>query len=77
MQKINLNNCPTKAPCLKCTERHPGCHSNCGKYLDFRRDLDTYNAMQREDHGIDYVTDALRKKISAVYRNRTKGSTDQ
>lgn len=23
------------APCLNCTDRELGCHSKCGKYLDF------------------------------------------
>ncbi|MBO7712381.1 MAG: hypothetical protein J6S85_02735 [Methanobrevibacter sp.] len=29
-----------KSPCKDCPERYIGCHSACGKYKDFRKQLD-------------------------------------
>lgn len=31
-------------PCLDCEERHPGCHSECEKYLEYRKKLDEARA---------------------------------
>lgn len=29
------------SPCLSCCDRHIGCHSECGKYLAYREELQT------------------------------------
>jgi len=26
-----------KSPCLNCPDRHPGCHSTCDKYQQFKQ----------------------------------------
>lgn len=36
------------APCKDCPVREPGCHSCCEKYIEFREDLDLYNALLRD-----------------------------
>lgn len=37
-----------QSPCRNCTERVLGCHSECDLYLTFRRALDRYNELYRE-----------------------------
>ena len=37
-----------EAPCKDCPARTPGCHSCCEKYLEFREDLDVFNALVRD-----------------------------
>lgn len=32
-----------KGPCLDCDERYIGCHSDCPKYLEYRKKLDEEN----------------------------------
>lgn len=29
-------------PCKDCRDRHPLCHSDCAKYLDYRKQIDAY-----------------------------------
>ncbi len=29
-----------KAPCLDCPQRAAACHAGCGRYLEYRRNLD-------------------------------------
>lgn len=31
-------------PCMNCTKRYPGCHSECAAYLAMRAKLDAQNA---------------------------------
>lgn len=31
-----------KGPCCSCTDRHVSCHSDCEKYLEWRKDYDKY-----------------------------------
>lgn len=42
-----------KAPCLKCEERHPNCHSTCEKYVSYRKDLDKYNLLKQKEKAIN------------------------
>ena len=37
-----------ESPCFECPAREPGCHSRCEKYIEFREDLDLFNALCRE-----------------------------
>ena len=73
----NQGFCPVIAPCMDCQKRWTKCHSECEEFLAFRIELEAYRAMQRKERGLDFVTDAIRKKISAIYQNRTKVSLDQ
>lgn len=42
-----------KGPCLGCATREPGCHARCPKYLEFRTELDMYNAIERDQANAD------------------------
>lgn len=37
-----------KSPCYNCDERAVGCHSECDLYLTYRRALDKYNELYRQ-----------------------------
>ena len=40
-----------QGPCLGCESRHPGCHSECEKYKDYRKALDSIK--KPDDGGAD------------------------
>lgn len=31
-----------QSPCLNCAERQTGCHAICGRYRDFKADMESY-----------------------------------
>ena len=37
-----------QSKCRFCKDRYPGCHSSCKSYIDFRKELDTYNENLRD-----------------------------
>lgn len=47
------------SPCKGCEERHDLCHSECEKYLEFRRKKDEENAMWQERCQIGYTLHRL------------------
>lgn len=56
------------APCYRCVDRHANCHSECKKYLDFRKIQDKANlkkATERSisfsDKGFGYYSEAEKK----------------
>ena len=38
-----------QAPCKECKDRILGCHSTCKKYLSYRKELNNYNAMVKNE----------------------------
>lgn len=60
-----------ESPCLRCAARSPLCHSSCENYLDFRADLDLWNALQRMSKGeqevLSYRFD-VKNKLRKKYR---------
>ena len=44
-----------KAPCLKCEERNPGCHSGCEKYIKYKEKQFEYNQLKAKERMIDNV----------------------
>lgn len=41
------------APCYKCPDRHYRCHSECGKYADYRKKCDERIELQRQQAEIN------------------------
>ena len=37
------------SPCKNCKERHIGCHSDCGRYLDFQIEIKEYHKMVSDE----------------------------
>lgn len=66
--------------CRDCAERHPGCHSDCAKYQEFREALRS-NKLSRYGESViqSYIMDKTRKGANLeakkpsgnrTYRNR-------
>lgn len=53
-----------KPVCKDCTERHPGCHDNCGRYIAAKEEYHAQkNAIYREKAAeSEYMSAVLRKK---------------
>lgn len=57
------------SPCYNCTDRHPRCHAECGKYLDWAaaneerkmRERPPYTVGCEENH-TKYAREAVRQK---------------
>lgn len=45
----NLGLTPVQAPCKGCADRHTGCHTDCTRYIAFRREADRYKQEQSKD----------------------------
>lgn len=66
--------------CSDCAERHPGCHSDCAKYQEFREALRSSKLSRYGESVIDsYTMEKIRKGAnleakkpsgSRTYRNR-------
>lgn len=57
--------------CKDCTERHPGCHGTCEKYIQQKADLDAAKAEARKKYEISQGLNAYRYDgISKICRNR-------
>ena len=58
MSKNNTTFLPqfTDSPCLDCPDRHPSCHSECEKYLEFRKRQNKKNHLQRKKAYYDRLT---------------------
>lgn len=49
-------------PCLDCKERILGCHTGCGKYIEFRKSLDDYNIAVKKmnrDEARDFLIEQI------------------
>ena len=58
--------------CLDCTERHKHCHSECSKYIEWKREHDIKVAKLRKAHELDIEVDLYRAK-RRVKMQRLKG----
>lgn len=52
MTRISSSTHGMKGPCLGCTDRHLGCHSECERYKQYQRNLE--EAKQKEQQQKDY-----------------------
>lgn len=50
-------------PCKNCSERAAGCHAECDLYLTFRRNLDRYNQLIKEQTYGDAKTFLIEQTI--------------
>lgn len=42
------------APCKACTERHPGCHGVCEKYMKYTEERQEINSKRAEEQKLRY-----------------------
>ena len=59
------------APCKDCTERHPGCHSECEKYAEYSRERAELSKSRRA--GFDFAACHKDRIAKAVRRKWKKG----
>lgn len=43
------------SPCYECKERKNNCHSGCGKYAEYRNQIDNLNLQRRNEKEESYV----------------------
>lgn len=56
-----MNNIPF-SPCKNCGDRHPGCHSECPEYEEFKRRLDSLRSRPNEHVVCEYCMDRRTSK---------------
>lgn len=52
------------APCRRCEERHPKCHKDCEKYIEWRRKRDEEYEHYRKQHEVVEYEINRSKKIA-------------
>ena len=72
MNDLNrINIFPLTAPCRGCTSRSIYCHTECEKYLDYKRGMEEYhNAMNEERKYNYYVSQRLDRLSKIARRNK-------
>ena len=58
---------PTPA-CKDCSERKVGCQSTCGRYLEYKNDMNEFRRITREEKARTYG----RKPIEEIFGNRVQ-----
>lgn len=64
-----------KNPCYECTERHVGCHSDCGRYVEWKAEDVARKELHRAEH-IGMRAAADRKKdfyFASMRKRHSKG----
>ena len=54
------------SPCMGCDHRYQACHSVCEGYLEYRKNLDTFNnnirsAKKKENSFLDFKISSIKK----------------
>lgn len=62
-----------KSPCKNCENRCVGCHSNCDKYIEYRKQLDNRNEIIKTEKGkttdLDRYEINKHKKLKKITNN--------
>jgi len=45
------------APCKNCPDREPGCHSECERYAEWRKEHDKGKAKEKKNRAVVYEMD--------------------
>ena len=53
-------------PCMGCNDRYQSCHSVCKSYLEYRKNLDTFNnnirsVKRKENSFLDFKISSIKK----------------
>lgn len=54
------------APCKNCLDREPHCHSNCSRYLDWKKEIDEQNAIRDKEQAA--IPSLCREVVRQIYR---------
>ena len=64
-----------KAPCMNCEERHEGCHGDCEKYEEFRKEHFDYNLKKGLELGyVAYVSEQKKESFYRKVKRKQKGA---
>lgn len=69
----NLGLTPVQAPCKGCADRHTGCHTDCTRYIAFRREADRYRQEHSKDMARRASTRGCMRTLRDVGRARREG----
>jgi hypothetical protein len=61
------------SPCKNCDDRCIGCHTSCGDYAEYVRELDRRCKDMKAENDITAFEKAIKKKIAKANRDRRKG----
>lgn len=60
--------------CKDCNDRVVGCHSNCQRYKEYRKDMDDFNQKKKHDDQLDGILYGYNKRkmmgINGKYRKK-------
>ena len=59
------------APCKECTERYPGCHDHCQRFLALKQEYDSYKERAYKEKTMNYM-ESVRAIAKSRYRDRLK-----
>ena len=69
----NLGLTPVQAPCKGCADRHTGCHTDCTRYIAFRREADRYKQEQSKDAARYATTRGCMRTLHDANRAKREG----
>ena len=61
------------SPCNNCTDRCIGCHTTCGDYAEYTRELDRRRKDMKAENDITAFEKAIKARIAKASRDRRKG----
>ena len=61
------------SPCKNCTDRCIGCHTTCGDYAEYTRELDRRRKDIKAENDITAFEKAVKAKIAKANKDRRKG----
>lgn len=69
----NLGLTPVQAPCKGCEDRHTGWHTDCARYMAFRREADRYKQEQSKDMARRATTRGCMRTLHDANRAKREG----
>lgn len=63
-----------KCKCRGCTKRHPGCHSECPDYKEYRRQIDEANKARKLENEANsiFINNCVRAQQN-MFKQKKKG----
>ena len=64
---------PVHPPCKGCEARQVGCHADCEKYIDFRREADQYIKNKQHDKDTAQLSASFQSRAVEYERCKRRG----
>lgn len=62
-----------KSPCMNCEDRCIGCHTTCGDYAEYTRELDRRRKDMKAENELTAFEKAVKARIAKANRDRRRG----